>query len=128
MMKASVREYERLNSQNHRAIDKWTLTKAELGFNKKWDFVNGYFGEEIESEPPNSDILAKRAKQGMSAIRRSEGPECLRIDPRKERDNENVYKNAMKYINARMDCKGMEGLDTSDKYETKAYSKRLIDK
>jgi hypothetical protein len=54
-------------------------TKTMYGGARKWDFVNGYFGEKREDKATFETILARTTDAGK-AVKRSGGCECLKVE------------------------------------------------
>jgi len=85
--------------------------------------VNGYLGEPKESVVP-FEVLLAWATEGLNNMNKSDGLECLKLE---SDANEDILKNAMKYIDAWMDSRGLDTLEGFND-DPKAFCKRLNDK
>lgn len=117
-IKNSLRIYDDFTHFNNQAIKKWLNTKMEMGGGKKWDFVNGYFGEK-KKQTVNYEALLARITNAGSQVKRCEGVECYKIESK--RSPENNLERAKKYIHFRMDDTGLGNIDCTDKYEHEAF-------
>jgi len=78
-IKNSLKIYDDFTNFNNQAIKKWLNTKLEMGGGKKWDFVNGYFGEK-RKQNVNYEALLARITDSGAQVKRSEGIECFKIE------------------------------------------------